>query len=512
MYTSISKITNKYLRLSNYNIDSKTLELQLLTHPDYPSFKSISDTFDYFEIENIVAKVPKEIINKLPTSFITLLSFNGKREIFILNKKGKQFTVINENLKIKRLSLEKLHEIWDGTIIAIEERDKDIQKNVINFTYIGYIVLLLLSIFSFSHLYSLITIIYCFISLIGLMISYFIVQESFGVQNEIIKKVCNITSQANGCNSVINDKNSKLFKIVSLSDATITYFLTILTTIIFLDFNHSILFISSLFSLPIIFYSFYKQLMVLKQWCALCIGISIILFLQFIILLLSFSEFKLVFIYIVKTIIILICIILILNKLKNLMLDNIKLKAIEVDSIKFKRNKHLFERMLTKEKLIYNNSSLLNNKISFGSDKPKLIIDAVTNPFCGFCVESFMIYDKILSKNSEVQLNLIFSVSTNNPDNIATKIILTILDLYTNKSKEVALKALKFWFNIRDFEIWSKEYEMKTKSENDFSILISHQNWIESNKINYTPATFINEYYYPIVYKISDLEFFIDDL
>lgn len=62
MKPTIANIANKYLKLSNYTIDNKTFELQLETHPDYPSFKSISDTFDYFGIENIVAIAPKEAL------------------------------------------------------------------------------------------------------------------------------------------------------------------------------------------------------------------------------------------------------------------------------------------------------------------------------------------------------------------------------------------------------------------------------------------------------------------
>lgn len=74
MDTKIAGIANKYLKSANYNIENKTFEFQLETHPDYPSIKSISDTFDYFGIENLIAKVPKEILHKLPKFFIALFN------------------------------------------------------------------------------------------------------------------------------------------------------------------------------------------------------------------------------------------------------------------------------------------------------------------------------------------------------------------------------------------------------------------------------------------------------
>ena len=44
----LSLLTNN----SYLDINRELLNLQLLSHPDYPSLKAITDTLDYFEIEN----------------------------------------------------------------------------------------------------------------------------------------------------------------------------------------------------------------------------------------------------------------------------------------------------------------------------------------------------------------------------------------------------------------------------------------------------------------------------
>ena len=48
--------------------------------------------------------------------------------------------------------------------------------------------------------------------------------------------------------------------------------------------------------------------------------------------------------------------------------------------------------LLSKKQLISNDIVLDDERIYFGSNNPKLVIIAVTNPLCGFCAESFQTY------------------------------------------------------------------------------------------------------------------------
>jgi uncharacterized membrane protein len=513
--TPITDLAYKYIVLSKYSIDSKTFSMQLETHPDFPSFKSISDTYDYFEIENLVINVPKNIFDQLPTYFITRLEYKSNLELFIVGKRNKEIILIKQNLEKEKISFEKFISIWDGTVMVID-RDPNVEKsNSIHFSLektelISLVIITILSLFISKNIQ---IYLYTMLSLIGLCISYFIVKEAFGIHNKSVAKVCEIISKKNGCSGVINDTKSKLFGTITLSDASIVYFVINISSLVIIGFDYTILFCISLCSIPIVLYTIYYQAFTLKQWCALCLGISTTLFLQFIVLIISFKGLYFNYLILLKYLFIVFIINVVWNNLKSLWIKNIKLIRIETDFLKFKRNKTLFDTLLKRAELVNNNLIIEENKIVYGSATPLLTIYAVTNPLCGFCVESFQTYYKLLKSNKDVQVNFIFSVPFEDFSNTSTKIIVTVLDIYLNQSKDKALKALNDWFEEREISKWGNTYKITEKiNDNVISILKNHQDWKHINNIYYTPVTILGNYYFPNEYNINDLHLFIDDI
>lgn len=509
MNATFSNIVYKHLQLSNYNIDKKILELHLLTHPEYPSIKSISDTYDYFRIENIVANVPFEVISQLPENFISLI--NGK--LYLVKKDNNSAYLIDGKLQKTKISFDKLKESWNGVIIAIETKEQKENPNKIKKEYLFFSILLLTCIFPSIIKFNISSIILTILTFIGFLISYFIVKETFGMNNKTVNKFCDTVSKNQGCSNVINDTKSKLFNVISLSDACIVYFSSLLLFSVFVEFNVSLLFLISNFSIPVIIYSIYYQAIVIKDWCALCIGISIILISQFLILFFNFDYFIFDLPIISKAIIIVAFISILWYTIKNLQIKNLSLESTKIDFIKFKRNKKLFKELLSNKQLINKDILLDNDRIFFGSNNPKLVIIAVTNPLCGFCAESFQTYYEIVNKYEDVQINFVFSLFTNDPNNPAYKILNSFLELYHRKSKKDAIEALKEWFDSKDFNNWIKKFN-QTETQNQYVefILKRHLDWNAKNNINQTPITIINNFFYPDVYNIKDIFYFIDDM
>ena len=174
----------------------------------------------------------------------------------------------------------------------------------------------------------------------------------------------------------------------------------------------------------------------------------------------------------------------------------------------------LFDLLLKKDKLKELGISLGTNRLTFGSDNPKLVIDAITNPLCGYCAPSFKSYYKILGKSKDIQLNLIFYSFTKNANNPDTKISIAVIRIYQNEGKAEALNALKEWFDHRDYFKWIKKYGVENQNEESdlMNIIGNHQSWIAANEIYHTPVTIVNDYYYPKNYKIEDLILFVDDI
>ncbi|WP_158626850.1 vitamin K epoxide reductase family protein [Flavobacterium sp. GT3R68] len=513
MQSPIANIVNKYLKLSNFSIDSKTFELQVETHPDYPSLKSISDTFDYFGIENLIAKVPKEAFDQLPNSFIALLIKDNDSKLILTEKKKNGILITEENLTKQKISVEAFKKNWDGTIIAIEDNKQhnDISESF-NFKKIGVLVFGLIILMNILNSNTIEIISYNLLSLIGLLISYFIVKESFGIHNKAVAKVCETISKKDGCKTVINDKQSAIFSRIPLSDAAIIYFLISVLSSVITGFNVPLLFCVSLCSIPFVLFTLYYQGFVLKQWCALCLGVSLTLIFQFLVLTASFQGFYFDFTILMKYLFTIFLVVIVWHNLKLLWIKNSKLAAIEIDFLKFKRNKELFDNLLKKEKLINNNLITTENKIVFGSDNPVLTINAVTNPFCGYCAESFRTYYNLLNTRKGVDVNLVFSVP-NDIKKQEMQIVVTIIKIYLKGNKREALESLKDWYSDRNIKNWESKYGLaKSINEEVFSLLKNQQNWLQVNNIKHTPATFIGDYYFPKSYNIEDLSMFIDDM
>lgn len=513
MKFSVSKIAIKYLKLCNYKIDEKTFELQIETHPEYPSIKSISDTFDYFKVDNLAVKVPRESLEQLPKLFISLFRIEKYYELVLTERKKNYVIITDKNLNRHKLSFNQFKENWEGTILAIEENiideNNSIKYNLINLYILPFIAIFLVNLSNYNEIG---VVVYNLFSLFGFILSYFIVKEALGIHNKTVSKVCESISKSNGCNGVINNKKSLFFNSISLSDASIVYFSINILSFLFVGFNQTILFSISLGSVPVVLFAIYYQGAVLKQWCILCLGVSTVLIVQFLTLSLMFESFTFNISFLLKYLYVVFFVLLFWKIIKELWVKNLKLSLLEIDFLKFKRNKDLFTTMLNKQKLINNNLINKDYKITFGSKNPFIVIDAVTNPYCGYCSESFKVYYNLLTTNKNVQINFVFSVP-NDITSIEMQVAVTILNIYFSDGEEQALQALNDWYIEREIDKWKKKYDLATNINDEiFSILKIQNDWLIENDITQTPATIIDGCFFPKLYNIEDLLLFIDDM
>lgn len=500
------------LTSNNYlDTNKELLNLQLLSHPEYPSIKSITDTLDYFEIENLAANVPKEALSQLPNSFLALVSANNKEDVVLVERKGTNIHLTPSQGKKEKVSEADFTARWTGTIVAVEAKEKTLNTKTLQ-TYLPYIIVGAIATTSVTLNFDLHYLLYTSLTLVGLYISILIAREDLGIKSKAVAKVCGaISNDSSSCGTVINAKGNSFFNIVSLSDASIIYFgsLFFITTI--LGFNMTILYSLSLAGIPVILYSFYQQGVVLKKWCALCLLIAGILLLQ-LFLFISTVSYEPVFNwkYTTRAIGIIALLYIIWKYLKMYWISHEKLAETETSFLKFKRNQELFKALLYKDKINSPEGITSDQRITFGNPNAPIHIQAVTNPLCGYCTAAFKAYDKLLSTYSEnLKLDLIFNVPANT-DNKSTQISAQFVDLYLQDSKK-AFNALREWFDHRVIEDWQKKYGTATNTQ-VLSILTTHYDWCSANSINYTPATILNNHFFPKEYDIKDLGLFIQDM
>ncbi|UII25815.1 cysteine peptidase family C39 domain-containing protein [Fulvivirga maritima] len=124
-------ILNEYLKGEGIYLNSSELELQIISHPSYPSLHSLTSVLDHFNIDNVAVEVPLtiEVFNKLPQSFITLIKVDGGQGFAIVSKYKADLVKVRYSKKKK--SIVKIHEfldIWSGIVVAAETHSKQEEK------------------------------------------------------------------------------------------------------------------------------------------------------------------------------------------------------------------------------------------------------------------------------------------------------------------------------------------------------------------------------------------------
>ncbi|MBC8755404.1 hypothetical protein H2O64_12005 [Kordia sp. YSTF-M3] len=502
----LSLLTNN----SYLDVDRERLNLQLLSHPEYPSLKSITDTLDYFEIENLAATVPKEALSQMPASFLALISTDSGDEVVLTEKKRGMVHITYPDEKKEKVTEAVFTERWTGTIIAVEAQEKTVNTKSIE-TALPYFIVAAVASTNVMLNFSLTYLLYTALTLVGLYISVLIIREDLGIKSKAVAKVCGAISKNSTCGDVINTVGNKLFGIISLSDASFVFFAGLFLILSSIGFHQTTLLGLSLAGLPIVLYALYRQGVVLKQWCALCLLIAGILVLQTALLASTFSFiWVLNSAYIAKAIGIFLLIYIGWMYCKSYWESHEKLAATETDFLKFKRNPELFKTMLQEESVL--NTKVIPEQLSvvFGNPSGAIKLQGVTNPLCGFCTGAFESYDKLMNTyGNDIRLEFIFNVPPD-AENKSTQIASRLVDLYLQDPKK-SYTALQAWFADRDIDTWHKNFG-HSENPKAMEVLNSHREWCNINDIHYTPASILNDNFFPKTYEVKDLPLFIQDM
>ncbi|MCH2196196.1 vitamin K epoxide reductase family protein [Kordia sp.] len=502
----LSLLTNN----SYLDINRELLNLQLLSHPDYPSLKAITDTLDYFEIENLAATVPKEALDQMPDCFLALVNREHGDEVVLVEKKRNAIQLVNADEKKEKLTEEAFTKCWTGTIVAVEEQEKTSNIQSIQEALPYFIVAAVASanvILNFSFPYLL----YTALTLVGLYISILIIREDLGIKSKAVAKVCGAISKNSTCGEVINTKGNKIFGIISLSDASFVFFGGLFLILSSIGFHNGTLLMLSLAGVPVVIYALFRQGFVLKKWCALCLLIAGILLLQTGLLLATYNySWYLDTPYIVKLISIFALIYIVWSYCKSYWESHEKLATTETDFLKFKRNPELFKTLLQEQSVLNLNVISKELRVVFGNPNGAIKLQGVTNPLCGYCTAAFESYDKLISTyRNDIQLEFIFNVPPDEKHK-STQIAARLVDLYTQDPAK-SYAALKNWFANRDVETWQEKFGISENAK-AIEIINTHREWCNINDVHYTPASILNDQFFPKTYEIKDLPLFIQDM
>lgn len=265
----------------------------------------------------------------------------------------------------------------------------------------------------------------------------------------------------------------------------------------------------SVFTIPVLFYSIYLQKVVLKKWCLLCLGISVILILYCILFILNYDTFSFEIKGVVRITLLLLIITIGRYFAKRELVFPIKNNNELKSLIRFKRKEEVFYKIA---------QSIDNNKeigalelIQIGDKNKKNNLFLFISPSCSRCHTAFKEALELLEKNNDaLGLQIGYNLNSNNLDNPYIEIASIIIALHNNNKDY--LQALKDWhIEKMDKAKWIKKWKFSFNELQINEVLSKQFNWCIGNDFNYAPIKILNEVLVSSEYEINELFYFFKE-
>ncbi|MFC7774523.1 vitamin K epoxide reductase family protein [Flavobacterium sp. GCM10027622] len=505
------RLVKKLLIQSRYSNAVENFEDLFSSHPNYPSLYAITDSLTILGIDNLAIKIPKEQFVGLPEVFLTLY----KRELILLFKENESVVMEDEKGKKTIMSIDEFLLDWDQIIIAVEPNvERQLSNNHRNYKWLSYSlpVLMLIAISMFLNGFGVNSVFLMITSLLGLVLSVFILQEKLGIKTEMVSKFCNMKPEAS-CDSVIKSDQSQITKWLGFTDLPLLFFgINFFALLIQPNASAVIISVLSTVTIPFLVYSVWIQKTKIKKWCLLCLAVSGVVFLQGLNL---FSLSKTTLLteiisgiptYLFATVLIFSSWMLLrpfLEKESKVAQENKKLKRL-------KRNFKVFQS-LTKE--VTSEIDLLKLEgIQFGKPNFSTNIILFLSPSCGHCHKAFEDAYQLYKKYPEsVYLNILFNVNPENGQNPFRFVVEKLLQINAMDSNKGHQALIDWHLNKIGMEAWKEKWNNDSHDMLVNNEIHNQYNWCLKNELNFTPVKIINSRLFPEEYEISELPFFMND-
>ncbi len=521
-------VVEKILSIKGIKYTDKFVRDSILSHPDYPSLLSVSDTLEKYKIDVLAIKIDDDKLNQVPTPFVAQVH-NNNNDLFYTIEDVCENEIIcfddsNKLMKIKRKDFLKQ---WTGVGLLLEASKESKEPNIDKVLYKRNFQKVLLGIISVSlvifgamSLYNglhtnfnllIATGSYIFLKIIGLIVGVFLLWFEIDQYNPTLQSFC--TSGANSkinCNAVLTSKYAKLFDgNISLSILSFSYFLGTLSFLLFSNFNKESVAILAFFSfltLPVIIVSIYSQAFVIKQWCKFCMLIQGVLILEITIAVFSnfyrmpiktYTNGLLLLILLLTPIVVWLLIKPLLEQEKETNLYKRGLK-------KLKNNPIVLQGLLQKSRKIKTPTKGLG--ITIVNPKAKYSIIKVCNPYCNPCAKAHPILEGLVQQG-KINLQILFTATTDKEDYKA-KPVAHFLAIDEQGDSNKTQEALNNWYlaEEKNYEKFASKFSMNNGMLLEQNVKIEAMSkWCEDENITHTPTIFINGYELPKEYRVEDL-------
>jgi uncharacterized membrane protein len=493
----------------------------LKSHSYYPSLKSICDVFKEWKIEHYPVRYQPDEIKDIAAPYIAHFSSGGGQLAFVSEINKGRITYYESYNAKRETKLEDFIKRCSGAVILLNpdeiSGENDYRKKwqsefisnaVLPLTILAFILYLILVLFnsvaSGDLLFDKINGLLFLTKAIGITLSVLLILHEFEVHLSLTDKLCHLNKTTN-CNTVLNDKASKIFGWLGWADAGFIYFAGCLLFLLQDSGagDYSLMAILSALSLPYPVFSVYYQGFVLKKWCPMCVGVQLILIIEFILVLPQFSNLNfsfsslsgLILTFLVTGIIYTLVIMYIREKMAN--------ETHYYKYLGFKKNPNVLRALLLNKKPF--NIPFTETSLVFGEKNASLKITAFLSLQCSHCARSFEKIKKILKSGEKTAVNVILITSDIN-------ILNTLYHLNRLNKEDEGLYLLDQWFSADPYSRNKISDTLCIPDVADVSNEVSNKNLSLYKACNVigTPTFFVNGYKLPNQYDIDDIKYFYE--
>ncbi|MDU1890056.1 MAG: vitamin K epoxide reductase family protein [Dysgonomonas sp.] len=488
-------------------------------HPQKDSLAGISEMLSDYKIENLGIKMNnKDEFTALETPFLISLDNN----ITLVRKLTNEYVYCVWKGEKLKLSIKEFKDKWDGIALLAEKNEKSAEpnykenhikelfhifrKNI----FILCVAILFLIGFITNTAYSSPGLLSLLLTnLVGAYIGFLLIQKQMSIQNNHADKICSVLKNGN-CNSVLDSPAAKFMGIIGWSEVGLSYFISnIIISVLFPQFI-AYLALINICALPYSLWSIWYQKYKVKQWCPLCLIVQMLLWVVFIINLLSghisFPSFETTDILLIPIIYVLPF--LVINTFLPYLISEKQLQYALREINDLKMNPEVFKALLKQQ--LHHDISPQTSQVIWGNPNANILMTVITNPHCEPCARMHKEIEKLLKKaENKICVQYIFS-SFNEELECSNKfLIAAYLSEYDRNMKQ---RIFNEWFEYGKYnrEQFFDNYKFAINEQAVETEATKHREWKERNPIYGTPTILINGYEFPEKYSIEDIKHFTE--
>ncbi|HQG37246.1 MAG TPA: vitamin K epoxide reductase family protein [Bacteroidales bacterium] len=514
-------VVQRAIRHFRIPVTKSSVKEALKSNSYYPTLRSICDVLNEWKIEHYPLKYEPEEIRELPAPYIVHFNVGGGKLAFV-SKTGDDIVTYYESYYSKRVAgYEEFLKKCSGAVILLNPDEKSGEKdyrvkfqseiidNVILpvsiLTFLLFIILTIINkLIAGGLMYDKTAYFLLLTKTSGIALSTLLIFHEFEIQSALTNKLCHL-NKATNCNTVLNDKASKIFGWFGWADAGFIYFTGGLLFLLQGSGSDyfSLLALLSALSLPYPVFSIYYQGVVLKKWCPMCLGVQLILILEFILLFPQFSDLNISF----KSISDFIITFLLTGLIYILFITYIKEKqSNEINRyqyLSFKRNPAVLNALLSEQ--TFYDIPATETSLIFGRKEATLHVTAFLSLHCSHCARAFNKIKDLIKSGVDTNFNIILIAAE-------IDIMNALYYLKRNNKDDEALDLLYEWYNRDPYSKYkiSDKYCIPELENIPETLKEENVRIFKECKVSGTPTFFINGYKLPAQYDITDIKYFIE--